>query len=141
MNRTTKRHRKPVRTPLLEALEHRLAPAGLQDVLPAALVNSQPALTNAATNINPQVAVDPLNPQKLFEVHSTGGGLSGFYSNGGGWASWGIINNSDLPHFNLTLDTVDPVSVAIDRNEEAYVVFSLHASDNSSGTIADRFKG
>src|SRR6516164_9676461 len=90
--------RKPGRTKLfLEALEHRLAPATVQDVLPAAIVTGQQSLTGAATNVNPQVAVDPVNPSKIFEVHSTGifdatndttkattGGIAGFYSTNGG---------------------------------------------------------
>src|SRR5262249_23579554 len=140
--------RKPGRTKLLlEALEHRLAPATVQDVLPAAIVTGQQSLTGAATNVNPQVAVDPVNPSKIYEVHSSGvfdgtidttkaptGGIAGFYSNDGGsnFGSFNISNDS-LPQFLLpaasAFTTVDPVSVAIDRNEKVYVAFSLHASD------------
>src|SRR5262249_44389980 len=65
--------RKPGGTKLfLEALEHRLAPATVQDVLPAAIVTGQRALTSSTQNLGPQVAVDPVNPNKIFEVHSTG---------------------------------------------------------------------
>src|SRR5262245_24626551 len=99
-SRTRRKHRNPARRILsLEALEHRLAPATFGNVLPAAIVNSQTALTTAGGNINPQVVIDPIASNKLFEVHSTGGGLSGFFSNDSG-ASWNVaftLDNTSLP--------------------------------------------
>src|SRR5262249_8990174 len=146
------RQRKPGRTKLfLEALEHRLAPATAQDVLPAAIVNSQTALTstsgnNNPINVSPQVAVDPVNPSKIFEVHATGlfdanantagGGIAGFCSsNGGASFSSFSVGTSSLPQFLLPLTVVDAVSVALDRTEEVFVAFSLHSTDNTSGAI------
>jgi subtilisin-like proprotein convertase family protein len=139
LSRRSERGRKqrgPLRRRLhLEALELRIAPAATPpDVLPAAIINGQTALTSAASNNNPQTAVDPVAAQKIFEVHSTGGGLGGFYSSDSGQSFNGVSFNP-ISNVGLPLNTIDPVSVAIDRNEEVYVTFSFHASDFSSGAI------
>jgi subtilisin-like proprotein convertase family protein len=134
MNR---RKRKPARRsiPFLESLENRLAPATVPDVLPAALVNSQFALTGANTNINPQVVMDPVNTSKFFEVHSIGGNFGGNFSEDGG-GTWASFNNTAaFPNLGLPQTTIDPISVAMDRNEEVYVAFSYHSADFTSGAI------
>jgi subtilisin-like proprotein convertase family protein len=146
--------RKPTRRHLvLETLEQRLAPATLQDVLPAAILSGQQMLTAQAPsittppvpyNLEPQVAVDPIHPSTVLAVYTTqtytggtlttGGTLEGFISTDSG-ATWNPVPIGMPPDTGLTLDTISSVSVGIDRTEEAYVVFSFHNGDNSAGAI------
>src|SRR5262245_13459049 len=107
----------PRRPITLEALEPRLAPATLQDVLPAAIVSGQQLLTlrqlpngPLPANMNPQVAVDPVNPSTVFEVHSSGTGLSGFISTDSG-SNWNAVPIGMPPTDGLAATTVSGVSV------------------------------
>src|SRR5262249_35047448 len=142
LRRTHRHSRRSKRRPIaLEALEPRLAPATLQDVLPAAIVSGQQLLTAGPVqneplpaNMNPQVAVDPINPSTVFEVHSTGNGLAGFISTDSG-SHWNPVPIGMPPTDGLAVDTVSGVSVGIDREEEAFVVFSFHSADDSVGVI------
>src|ERR1700730_5673006 len=72
--------RKRARGPSVEVLEDRtLLAAGLAaSLLPAPLVSNQSSL---GAGLNPQVAIDPMNPQKIVVVASINGdALTAYYS-------------------------------------------------------------
>lgn len=138
----------------VEALEERV----VMSVLPPAVVSNQQPL---AGSFSPQVAIDPLNPQKLVAVASTGGGTVINYSIDGGysWGStgFGTIADPNLPNppaqFPNPVPSPDPVAYAyaqvgspsvswsreIDSlgslREFFYVVEAQHDATNTSGSI------
>ncbi len=73
----------------MEVLEERT----LMSTLPAALVSNQTAV---GPGINPQVAIDPLNSQKMVVVASTGALLTAYYSTDAG-TTWNPFLNTPNP--------------------------------------------
>src|SRR5437868_2133729 len=84
---------RPKFRPGFENLEDRLAPA----TLPAALVSAQGTF---AGGYSPNMVVDPLNVNRLFEVHSGGGTIQGNVSTDGGqtWSNFASIGTLTDPN-------------------------------------------
>ncbi|MCS7047074.1 MAG: hypothetical protein NZO58_12020, partial [Gemmataceae bacterium] len=138
----------------VEALENRL----VMSTLPAPTVTDLAQLDGVAASnpvFGPQVAMDPLNPNTLVEVHGwlgpgnvTGaanqinGQLWGNYSFDGGrtWAtSGGVFLNSAIidPATGGPYEQISNVSVSFDRSNrnQLYVVMRQHNTANTSGAI------
>jgi subtilisin-like proprotein convertase family protein len=107
---------------LFEALEDRT----LFSTLPMPTTAYQGVL--AATGSSPQVAQDPANPQKLFAAYSIGTKIAYQYSTNAG-ATWSAA--TQIP--NTTRTAADSPSVAIDRAENVYVVYTQ--SSGGSGDV------
>src|SRR5438067_7004579 len=135
--------------PALEALEDR----ALFAVLPPALVsNAGTIATSTLSGFSPNVALDPVNPLKMIEVHTTGSLLVANYSTDGGqsWttfinpvpASPGLRNLPDPtlnppppPNPPVRFSTVTNPTVAIDRAENVYIVDAEHNAANTVGAL------
>jgi subtilisin-like proprotein convertase family protein len=137
-SRRTPRRNPPSRSakPHVQLLEDRT----LLAVLPPAVVSNPTSLANG---ISPQVVIDPVNPQKVVEVHTTiTSGLAGFYSTNAGqtWTSFALPGNTTDPNISNTITQssfaeVTSPSVAFDRTENFYVVCSEHDATFTSGAI------
>ena len=110
-------------------------------VLPPAIVTSPATIaTSTLSGFSPSIAYDPINPQKLIEVHSTGAFLVANYSTDGGqsWSSF-ITTNSNLSDPTLVpaspFTTVTNTTVAIDRAENIYIVDVQHNAGNTAGVL------
>ncbi|HZU35062.1 MAG TPA: DUF642 domain-containing protein, partial [Gemmataceae bacterium] len=151
--KTKKPHRRHTARPKVETLEDRT----LLSVIPAATVTNQRIVDGSAglSSLYPNVAVDPMNPQKILEFHTTSVMsqpapidpemvLNGNYSTDGG-KSWFTM----APLFPL-LDPATPsndqfdlapfaqmssINVAWDKLGNAYLVMSEHSTDGSSGKL------
>jgi subtilisin-like proprotein convertase family protein len=138
---------------LLEALEDRAVPATttLMDpaLLPPAVVNNHRVLGDGH---DPQIAMDPTNPQRLVVVTSVYNHnfvdpnqstyrLEGHYTSDGGHA-WQPLDIS-LPQWNLNIADqrfqfeTDP-SVAFDRFGSFYIASVQHDPANTSGQVVFR---
>jgi hypothetical protein len=124
----------------LETLETRVVPT----VLPPAVVNFQ---STFGTGVSPQVAVDPVNPLKVAAVASNNSnGYTLLASFDGGFTYTTVIAPPTLPG---TLNIPDPhvpptfpgytnntdATLAIDRNEQVYVLMREHDATNTSGAV------
>jgi subtilisin-like proprotein convertase family protein len=127
----------------LEELEQRIAPS-VTPILPSALVSNQ-GLAGLGSGYNPQVVIDPLNSQKMVEVHSNGGGLAGNYTTDGGqtWSSFGLGAKIADPNIDQNPAAGGPVlfaatsgpGISFDRTEMFYVIATEHDAANTSGAV------
>src|SRR6266545_2848512 len=129
----------PAKQPRLsmELLEARTMPS--TTTLPAPLVSDP---TSVGGGFDPQIVIDPLNPLKMVEVHSTGAGLAGNYTTDGGqtWKGFGFAPNLVDPNLyqgaGVQRFTVNQSpSITFDLNEQLYVVSVQHDATNTSGAI------
>jgi subtilisin-like proprotein convertase family protein len=131
----------------LEALEDRTLPS----VIPAATVTANLNISPTGGNHSaPTVAVDPVNPQNMVTVYTRNDPNLGAaqpvvveaaYSTDGG-SSWTTLSMD--PNLIDPLSTAKPpavfpqatdASVAFDRNDNFYVVYSEHEAAQGSGAI------
>ena len=141
---------RPGRRISLEHLEERTMPAVAPSVvtLPQAVVTN-PTILNAG--YDPQIAMNPANPQDLVEIAaSTGNGILGMYSTNGGntWIKLPVSPAGTLAYLNDVADPTivdNPVptpynstsspSVAWDRDGNFYVVRNEFNAAGTSGAI------
>ncbi len=129
----------------LEQLEDRLAPSIVTPVLPAPTVTNPTTLAGTSQfQFDAQVAIDPIDPLKIVEVHVAGpnGGIfsvAGDYSTDGGqtWNQFNTPNNLADP---ATFDTQpfafdESVSITFDRSGQFYVVSDQQNNAGTSGAI------
>jgi subtilisin-like proprotein convertase family protein len=137
-----RRHPRTLVRPRLEGLEDRT----LLSTLPLPQVGAQQQLAGDA--INPVVAIDPVNPNKVVAVYNSSGGgtVGGVFSYDGGH-TWGTFlapspfNNLFDPTLQNTRFTqaTNP-SIAFDRGENLYLVMTQHNSTfTSNALVLDKF--
>jgi subtilisin-like proprotein convertase family protein len=123
--------------PLLEGLEDRT----LMAVLPAPLVGDPQRFT---LGINPVVSIDPVNPLKIVSFYTsndfsdtTRNYVIGQYSTDGGatWTQFPKQNRLNDPNTGKPFARATDPSVAFDRSDNFYLVYSEHDDTNSSGNL------
>ncbi|MCC6417524.1 MAG: proprotein convertase P-domain-containing protein [Gemmataceae bacterium] len=119
----------------VEALEERV----VMSVLPPAVVSNQQSL---GIGVGPQVAIDPLNPQKIVAVASAGAGTVINYSTDGGY-SWGatgfgtlgIPNGGGAATGSPSVSWSREIDVTGALREYFFVVTAQHDAANTAGAI------
>ena len=115
--------------------------------LPAAVV-TDPNYVAGLTGSSPTLVQDPINPQHLVEVNTTGSLVQAVYSTDGG-TTWGNLLNANgtnlqnIPDPNLNANpggnaryaAVNAPSAAIDRNETLYITFVEENATGTSGAL------
>src|SRR5208337_4924785 len=86
----------------VEELEARTLLAVLPSVLPAPVIDGQTTGVNALniTGLSPQVVVDPINPQKVVAVASTGGNGYVLLASADAGLSWTTKGFGNIPDPN-----------------------------------------
>jgi subtilisin-like proprotein convertase family protein len=109
----------------VEALEDRTVPATIAPTLPAAVVTN-PNYVSTLAGSSPTLVQDPINPQKLVEVNTTGSQVQAVYSTDGG-ATWHNLLNPTGSPANL-LNVVDPAANANPAGTNRYAVVNAPAA-------------
>ncbi len=119
----------------LEELEDRTTPS-VTDVLPSVLTSPTTA-SDLGAGYGPQIVIDPVNPLKMVEIHSTGSTVAGSYTTDGGqtWQAMAMASTNTDPSTGSPFAVVESPSVTFDRGESIYVVSSQHNVANTSGAI------
>jgi subtilisin-like proprotein convertase family protein len=114
----------------------------LLSVLPSPVIDGQTTGVNALkiTGLSPQVVVDPINPQKVVAVASTGGNGYTVLASADGGFSWkkssfaNVPDPNNPPNFPPYAQNTD-AAVTMDRNDNVYIVMREHDATNTSGAL------
>ncbi len=139
-----------LRRTALDARIFELEPRTLMATLPASLIGApnQVFQTGTGNQSTPSIAIDPNNPQKMVATWETldpsqnnGNSFIQFAISTNGGTTWqdqgspGFLDGDPTSTSGAVLGAMSDASVAFDRNDNFYILWSAHNNDTSPATV------